>query len=186
MKRFFVIGNNLLLLLVLGICSVALVFMLIGKGLLPEPGFFQSAIPTSTFIPVVLPTRTPTTLPTFTLPPPPTKIPPDFVPAYTGTPPTVTPRPDETRSSVFISTPTPFPISKVTDLAVDLPDEMKSVYIIKRVDGSYEKFLIPGPYTGDVRVLMRLAPDDVIINHYPLIAHPSTPVVTPLPCGGKC
>jgi hypothetical protein len=63
----------------------------------------------------------------------------------------------------------------------DLPDEEKSVYIIRRADGTYEKFLISIHYTGDVKVLMGLDPKDVLVFHYPLKPRPSTPILRPTP-----
>jgi len=115
-------------------------------------------------------------------PRPPTAAPPGYVPVYTGTPPTSTPRPGEIRPSADVSTPTSLPISKSVDLAEGLPDEDKSVYIIQRSSGVYEEYLIPADYSGDVRSLMELGPNDMLIYHYPLKPRPSTPVLTtPVP-----
>jgi hypothetical protein len=137
-------------------------------------------------IPTVVPPAMPTTVPappspTLVGPPtpvPPTPTPPGYTPGYTGTPPTATPYPGEIRTPVLAPTVTPLPISKITDLVPDLPDEEKMVNIIRRADGAYEKFLTSVHYTGDVRTLLGLGPGDVLVNKYPLKPRPSTPPLT--------
>lgn len=127
--------------------------------------------------PVKTPALASPTVPSWPLPP--TPFPPDYTPAYPdGTLPTATPYPGEIRPPSVFTTHTPRPISKTTDLAPDLPDEEKSVYVIRRSDGTYEKFLISSHYAGDVKELLELELGDVLISHHPLKPRPSKLILT--------
>jgi hypothetical protein len=109
----------------------------------------------------------------------PTPIPPDYTPTGpNGEIPTATPYPGEVRPPSVFVTPTPLPISTIVDLAPELPDEEKSVYIISRSDGTYEKFLISVYYAGDVKELTEFGPGDVLLYHYLLKPREATPIVT--------
>lgn len=93
---------------------------------------------------------------------------------------TTTPYPREIRTPDN-STPTytsmPIPI---IDLAEGLPDESKRAYTIKRWDGTYERYLVVSNYSGEIKKLLHLAPQDVIVNAYPLVPlPPSTPELLP-------
>jgi hypothetical protein len=138
----------------------------------------------------VSPIATPTqNLPT-DLPPiaPPTPFPPDYTPTGpNGEIPTATPYPGEIRPPSKWSTSTPLPISRTVDLAQGLPDEEKDVYIIRRSDGTYEKYLLPFSCKyEEIKQLMDLGPQDVIIRMYPLIPlPPSTPNVDFIPQATK-
>lgn len=68
-------------------------------------------------------------------------------------------------------------ISKVTDLAKGLAEEDKFVYVIQRLDGKYEQFMIPANYEGDVRKLMGLKDDERIVTGFALKPIRSTPVI---------
>jgi len=135
-----------------------------------QPQTFSSAPPTPTaFISPILP-------------PLPTAPPPNHTPSYTGTPATATPLPGEIRPTAEFFTPTPLPISKIIDLAEGLPDEEIYVFIVRRSDGTYEKYLIPIDRWEDRAQLMELGAQDVIVYGNPLVLlPPSTPQVTPLP-----
>ncbi|MFQ6057695.1 MAG: hypothetical protein ACE5MB_02290 [Anaerolineae bacterium] len=166
---------------------VANIYLYMDSDLYPGPflvdsyEWFVGKPPT----PVPVPTRTPrpTQIPPTPPPPPsgpyPTATPLPLEAPPTGTPDIRTPIWIRTLTPAVFTTPTPLPISKITDLVPDLPDEEKSVYIIRRADGTYEKFLISVHYTGDVRTLMGLGPGDVLIFHYPLKPRPSTPMPRP-------
>lgn len=151
MSRSFTIAGSLLGLLIIGILVVAC-------------GAAQ---------------KMPAIAPTVFSPAPPTFSPPGYIPSYTGTPLTATPRPGEVGPTANVFTPTPLPISKTTDLAQGVPDEDKYIYVVQHSDGTYEKYLIPANYPGDERQLMGLGPQDVIIYGNPLVPMPrSTPQVT--------
>ena len=120
------------------------------------------------------------------LPLPPTLFPPDYTPTGpNGEIPTATPYPGEGRPPSAFVTPTPLPISRTTDLAPQLPDEKKSVYIIGRSDGTYEKFLISVYYAGDVKELLKFGPGDVLLYHYLLKPREVIPIeMTAVPANG--
>jgi len=110
----------------------------------------------------------------------PTPTRPGYIPVYTGTPPTSTPRPGETSppdKSTPTPTPTPTPMP-VTDLAEGFPDEDKVVYIVRRSGGTYEKYLLPVGRWEDRKQLMEMGPGDVIVRSNPLVPlPPSTPEI---------
>jgi hypothetical protein len=66
-------------------------------------------------------------------------------------------------------------VSKTTDRAKDLPDSEKSVFIVQRKNGTYEQIIIPSHYAGDIRELMVMSPQDIIINSWPLIPRRAIP-----------
>lgn len=68
-------------------------------------------------------------------------------------------------------------ISKITDLAKGLAKEDKFVYVIQRLDGKYEQFIIPANYEGDVRKLMGLKDNERIVTGFALKPIRSTPVI---------
>lgn len=68
-------------------------------------------------------------------------------------------------------------ISKVTDLAKGLAEEDKFVYVIQRLDGKYEQFMIPANYDGDIRKLMGLKDKERIVTGFALKPIRSTPVI---------
>ena len=70
---------------------------------------------------------------------------------------------------------TPMLVSKTTDRAKDLPDSEKSVFIVQRKNGTYEQIIIPSHYAGDIRELMVMSPQDIIINSWPLIPRRAIP-----------
>ena len=144
--------------------------------------------------PTVVPPATPTTVPTppsptlvgTPTPAPPTPTPPGYTPVYTGTPPTATPYPGEIRTPAPPEpTPTPLPISKITDLAPDLPDEEKSVCLVRYADGTYGIFRIrPGTDISEIP----LNPGDLVVDclppasltgHYVIKWTPTVAQVTP-------
>lgn len=51
---------------------------------------------------------------------------------------------------------TPLNISKTFDWATGYTDQDKIVYIVRRGDGSYEKYLFPMNYGGDIKAAIRL------------------------------
>jgi len=176
MKKIFKSLKNVIGLLALVALALGLVWLFsavregapVGQQVSP----IETPPPTPTEMPWAI-TPVPSPVPQRThvpTPVPPTPTPLTPVPRTpVGTPLTATPYPGEIRTPAPPEpTPTPVPISKITDLAPDLPDEEKSVYIIRRADGTYEKFLISIHYTGDVKVLMGLDPKDVLVFHYPL------------------
>ena len=126
------------------------------------------------------PQRTRAFAPVTPTPVPPTPTPLTPVPRTpVGTPPTATPYPGEIRPPAVFVTPTPRPISKVTDLASDLSEQDKAKVIVQHPDGTFEAFLIR--YEMDLSELP-LEPEDVIINLVPpssLMGH-RRPRVTPL------
>jgi len=74
---------------------------------------------------------------------------------------------------------TPLPISKTTDLARGAPDAQKRVYVVRRANGVYEKFILLSDYQGDKRQLMGLSLQDTIVDEYPFIViHASPPAPT--------
>ncbi len=144
--------------------------------------------------PTVVPPATLTAVPTHpspTLvgtptPAPPTPTPPGYTPVYTGTPPTATPYPGEVRTPAPPEpTPTPLPISKTTDLAPDLPDEEKSVCLVRYADETYGIFRIrPGTDISEIP----LNPGDLVVDclppasltgHYVIKWTPTVAQVTP-------
>jgi len=143
--------------------------------------------------PTVVPLATPTTMsthPSPTLvgtptPALPTPTPPGYTPVYTGTPPTATPYPGEIRPPAVFVTPTPLPISKITDLAPDLPNEEKSVCLVRYADETYGIFRIrPGTDISEIP----LNPGDLVIDclppasltgHYVVKWTPTVAQVTP-------
>jgi hypothetical protein len=114
------------------------------------------------------------------------EISPDYTPPNPESPiPTPTPYPGEIRPPSVFVTPTPLLISKTTDLAPELPDEEKGVYIIRRSDGAYERFLISVYYAGDAKELMEFGPGDVLLYHYLLKPREATPFkITAVPASG--
>lgn len=144
--------------------------------------------------PTVPPLATPTTVPTSPspilvgtpTPAPPTPTPPGYTPVYTGTPPTATPYPGEIRTPAPPEpTPTPLPISKITDLAPDLPNEEKSVCLVRYADGTYGIFRTrPGTDISEIP----LNPGDLVVDclppasltgHYVIKSTPTVAQVTP-------
>lgn len=85
---------------------------------------------------------------------------------------------------------TPLPISAITDLATDLPDEDKVYVYVFRCNGTFELFLVrPGGPNADIATAIPLQPGDVIwdwippasiIGHYaPQVTFTTMPFPTP-------
>jgi len=171
MRRLLKVAEGLLGLLALGALAVILALILGGarRGAQPKVEFF-SPLPTPTprqATPTPRLTVTPPAVPTRPWPSPPASR----VPTYTGTPPTATPRPGEIRTPAPpFFTPTPLPIARTVDLAPGVPDEQKDVYIIQRSDGTYEKYFLQRAMrtVEEVRQLMNMGPQDVIVTAFPL------------------
>jgi hypothetical protein len=68
-------------------------------------------------------------------------------------------------------------ISRIVDLAKELPSEDIFVFIVQRADGRYEEYRISATYSGDVMELLQIASGDKIITGYPLKPMISTPVI---------
>ena len=104
------------------------------------------------------------------VPRPPTPTPPGYrPPGYrTDTPDIRTPIWIRTLTPHIFTTATPLPISRTVDLAPELPDEQKTVVIIRRADGTYEKYIISRLTTVDIRTSLGMGPEDVLVINYPL------------------
>jgi hypothetical protein len=142
-----------------------------GKGI--EAGRGLSPIETPA---IASPTALPWSLP-------PTPLPPDYTPTSPdGTIPTATPYPGEIRPPSTWSTPTPLPISKTINLAKGLPDEDIMLWIVRRSDGTYEKYFLPVGQGDEYKQLLGLGPQDKIIQSGCLVPlPPSTPNVEFIP-----
>ncbi len=72
----------------------------------------------------------------------------------------------------------PLKISKYIDLTqgLKLTDEQIVVFIVQRSDGTFEQYLFPANFQGDVKTSMNLLDKDKIIYSNPLKRTPSTPV----------
>lgn len=92
---------------------------------------------------------------------------------------TPTPKPEEFGTiSKLIPSVTPLPISKITDLATDLPDKDKVYVLIMRCSGSFELFLL----NPNVKITeaIPLQSGDVILDWFPpasLMGH-RPPIIT--------
>jgi hypothetical protein len=79
----------------------------------------------------------------------------------------------------WVSNRTPEPtmvISQIIDLAQRLPDEEKLVLIVRRADGSYEKYIVPSE--EDVQELLQIGPNDKIVNAWPLVSRHGVVIIT--------
>jgi hypothetical protein len=93
---------------------------------------------------------------------------------------------------VFLNPPTPIPgqngqellveitqesriVTEQINLATDISDKDKFVFIVRRSDGKFIMYLIPANFQGDERELMHLSSGDVIITGYPLDPRTSLP-----------
>jgi len=134
--------------------------------------------PTEAVTVPVLPTCPPT--PTYAgTPPTKTPTPSKYVPTYPPDTPTVTGTPPTPEPLV---TPTPLPIFRTIDLAPDAPKERKGVYLIWRAAGFYEVILIDGRLGErgvSLQSLIQVCPGDRIVQSFPLVPRPSTPIVLP-------
>ncbi len=72
----------------------------------------------------------------------------------------------------------PLRISKYIDLTegLKLTDEQIVVFIIQRSDGTFERYLFPANFQGDVKASMNLLDNDKIIYSNPVRRTPSTPI----------
>jgi len=68
-------------------------------------------------------------------------------------------------------------ISRIIDLAKELPAEDIFVFIVQRANGRYEEYRISATYSGNVMELIQIASGDKIITGYPLKPMISTPVI---------
>lgn len=62
-------------------------------------------------------------------------------------------------------------INEYVDLASGLADNDKFVFIVRRGNGKYTKFIIPANFQGDekaLRAFLDILPEDLIITGYPL------------------
>lgn len=97
-------------------------------------------------------------------------------PIDTGTS-TATPAPFEYGTPPLVEAPsvTPWPLSSITDLATDLPDEDKVYVYVFRCDGTFALFLVrPGGPNADISTAVPLQPGDVILDWIPpasLVGH---------------
>lgn len=72
---------------------------------------------------------------------------------------------------------TPLNITKTFDWATGYTDQEKIVYIVRRGNGSYEKYLFPINYGGDIKATIRLKNEDMIVVSAPLVPLKSTPML---------
>jgi|GEM_PF-1843533 len=92
---------------------------------------------------------------------------------------TATPAPFEYGTPPLVNAPsvTPWPLAKITDLAMDLQDEDKVYVYVFRCNGTFELFLVrPGGPNADLSTAIPLQPGDIILDwmapaslmgHYP-------------------
>lgn len=85
----------------------------------------------------------------------------------------------EPYSEMEIATQVPRQVTKHVDLTLGLSVDEKFTYIVQRADGTYEEYVIPVSFSGDVQQLLALAPDDRIVTGYPWSGLQSTPMLTP-------
>ena len=118
------------------------------------------------------------------VPRPPTPTPPGYrPPGYrTDTPDIRTPIWIRTLTPHIFTTTTPLPISRTVDLAPELPDEDKCVAIIRRADGTYEKYIM-SCVTVDIRTLLEMGSEDAVLYKYPVKSRPPAiyDLLTPRP-----
>lgn len=87
--------------------------------------------------------------------------------------------PSKPYSEMQIATQVPRLVMKRTDLTLGLNVEEKFTYIVQRSDGTFEEYVIPASFSGDVQSLLKLTAGDRLVTGYPLRRLQSTPVLTP-------
>ncbi len=147
----------------LGILAIILVFLFATL----RPGLQPAGEP----YPAPLDSSYPAPEPSWTFPPLPTEFPPGYVPMINGATLTPFPNPCEIVVDEPFITPTALPITKTTDLTEGLSDDQKHVVIVQRENGSYEKFIISST-SDELKNLLDLGANDVIINGYPFVPLP--------------